>query len=295
MIRNMTSIFVIIFLLIFFSTIVLCSDKNSSKNSSSDELEDIDNDSQEFNNDPVNTELGKKINYPDLKEVINGLTPELKQYLSNKLYQYSVREPITIEGHEGSTFGNKNALYHIKEFSDFNCSHCKELAMILAYLGSVSENNFYIESFQFPLDTECNPIVQEDHINNGNGSCEMARAVICAGRQNAYYDFKFSLFSNNVIEDYEERIELAIEESEIDKKKFDECLLSTYPGEKLRQDVELGMKLGIEGTPYLIWNDKKLSSNRLVIVAMLLSYSNPNHSLFKELLPSPEINKIEKK
>jgi len=276
--RQYSGLIIILCLAISFFFILCNTNKKIDDNSSNQTISN--------NDDPINSELGEQITYPDLRKLIENLTPEQKQYLSNKLYDYSQAPTIEIEEGKGFVFGNKDALYHLIVFSDFNCPHCFDLAMTLAYLEKQIANEIYIESREFPLDNVCNRIVPDDHYNNGSGSCEMAKAAICAGKQGKYYKFKEAMFLMDA--EYKERIDYAIKEANLNVEDFNECIISDYADNKLNEDIETGIKLNITSTPYLIWNKKKVNTNKLTIVAMLLSFSNPNHSIFKSMLPKPE-------
>jgi protein-disulfide isomerase len=285
---------IIFFCVVIFALLVVlfnCGNNNDQDNDNTP----IDNKSEDTNNkkdippDAVNTELAKATGHPDFEQMITELPPTQKQYLSNKLYQYSQAPEIDIELGEGFNKGRKDGTYRVIEFYDYNCVHCRVLSSVLQFIMKKAPDDIYIESRLYPLDIECNRLVPEDFGGNGNGSCEMAKSAICAGFQDKYFEFK-SLMFNYLAYPFKERIERAIEESGIDREKYNECMVSQKVEEDLNKDVEAGINLNITSTPYLIWNGKKLDSNRLVILAMLLSYNNPDHPVFKELLPEPKIN-----
>ncbi len=245
--------------------------------------------------DAINTSVGKSINIPDFKDWLTKLTDKEKQDLSNKLHMYNTSEKIDIDLGVGFSRGNINSHYRIVEFFEFNCLHCRSLSRILDTLLKMGNNDFYVESRIFPLDIECNPKVPKEYPGNGNGSCELAQAAICAGEQDLFFEFKKSLFEGIALP-YKERIELAVEDMEkfskennksFDRNKYDKCVLNKSLYKDQHQDVKDGIELGINGTPFLVWNGKRLSIDEIVIIAMLLSYSNPNHPLFKEILPKP--------
>jgi protein-disulfide isomerase len=251
--------------------------------------DDENSDKNDIPSDAVNTELGEAIGRPSLREMIEGLPSGQKQYLSNKLHQYSEAPVLDIQPGGGFSKGNINSQYHIIEFSDFNCLHCMILNQILNYVLEKAPDSIYLESRVYPLDIACNRLVPEDFAGNGDGSCKMAKAAICAGEQGKHFEFKEYLYKY-ITQPVDNRINKAIDKTEIDKEKFDECMITEKVEEKLSIDVNKGISLDITSTPYLIWNGKRLDNNRMVILAMLLSYSNPNHPLFKELLPKPKID-----
>ncbi|MFW5890926.1 MAG: DsbA family protein [bacterium] len=238
----------------------------------------------EIKDNAVNTEVGKLIGYPDLNSFIKRMSFEVKQDLRNKLNDYLKKEKLDINEGKGYVTGDPEALYRIIEITDFNCSHCKELSEILYYLSKRLGNHIYIESRLFPLDKECNPKVSDASPFNDKGGCQLAKASICAGKQGKFFEFKHSLFSH-MYYDYRNRIKSAIDETNLNKKKFDECMLSDYPEKKLDESIKSAVSLNIRGTPMLIWNNKEIPVNRILIVAMLLSYNNPQHKTFKKLLP----------
>lgn len=146
----------------------------------------------------------------------------------------------------------------IVEFADFRCSHCRDAAPILkAFIQAHPDTR--LEFQVYPLDAQCNPQMQQ-----GDGAgCLLAASVFCAQKLAstgvAVQDYVFlnqrSLFTP-----------AAIKEKWADVAKVagvapDQLLACTETPEmkKLITDqAKLGNQVGIQGTPTIFVNGKKL-------------------------------------
>lgn len=156
----------------------------------------------------------------------------------------------------------------ITEFADFRCSHCKSAAPSLAAFKK-SHPDVRTEFYAFPLDGQCNKVM-----DNGDGvSCTLAKSVICAETQNhgwlvhdllfANFDEIVGLRSADAVTAFLER---KLQTTGIDWKILSACLTANETHERIVAIANKGVEVGVQGTPTLFVNDRKLSRGQLLPV-----------------------------
>lgn len=209
-------------------------------------------------------------NTNSLEDYLKSLPEDTKEYIKTELIKYKSSKPLNIEYNGDFHKGNiETADFKIIEYFDYNCNHCKDLYEFLNNVYNEIPNNIYIESRHFPIDANCNRIVPHNHINNDLGSCVLARASIGAGFLEKYFDFKEKLFEYLNLP-FNIRIQKSIQSLDIDKKVFIKKLNSESTKRILVKDINKGIELNITATPFIIWNEKKISSNIEVLKVMFL-------------------------
>jgi protein-disulfide isomerase len=169
----------------------------------------------------------------------------------------AVSAPIAVEGlddlqrlvelAQGNQKGDESATVTIIEFGDFQCPACQQWhsqvksQLELAYVESGKAKFVYYDW----------PIIQA-HPN----AFLAARASRCAADQNKYWEYHDNLFRNqtrwasltnavSTFVDYAETLGL-------DEGEFDSCLRSDAHAEVVTANMELGMQLGVGGTPTIL-------------------------------------------
>lgn len=152
--------------------------------------------------------------------------------------------------------GSESALVNIVEFGDFECPYCKHFADLLEkdYLPG-NKDSVRIVYKHFPL--------------RFHGWAHVAaEAAACAGfqRDNAFWqvhDFLFSnqgrLTSSNIKEKLTEFVK---SKTDIDAKQFVSCISLGDARAVVRRDLELGEKIGVEGTPTVFINGIRITGIR---------------------------------
>jgi protein-disulfide isomerase len=169
----------------------------------------------------------------------------------------AVSEPIAVEGLEdierlvelaqGVTKGDPNAPVTIIEFGDFQCPACQQFAtqvkpqMELAFVESGKAKFVYYDW----------PII-EAHPN----AFLAARASRCAAEQNMYWEYHDNLFRNQarwaVLSDAVGTFVDYAGSLSMDEDAFGSCLRSDRHADVVSANMELGMQLGVGGTPTII-------------------------------------------
>ncbi|MEQ1855614.1 MAG: thioredoxin domain-containing protein [Longimicrobiales bacterium] len=169
----------------------------------------------------------------------------------------AVSEPIIVEGlddinrlvelAQGMTKGDPNATVSIIEFGDFQCPACQQFAtqvkpqVELALIESGKAKFIY---YDWPI------IEAHQH------AFLAARAARCAGDQDQYWEYHDNLFRNQTRWATEVNAEGTFIEYAsslgLDEGEFASCLRSDRHAEVVTANMELGMQLGVRGTPTII-------------------------------------------
>ena len=145
------------------------------------------------------------------------------------------------------------------EFADFLCGHCaKAFPIIHKFAKSHPDVEF---SFQaFPLDGECNSAIQTAR----GTSCFLARASHCAGQQTDPWKVQEWMFKNQAkLLSTESAKQMFAENAEslgFDNEMLMACTDNEETREIIRQQAKLGVDVGVNGTPSLYINGKKVPS-----------------------------------
>jgi protein-disulfide isomerase len=140
------------------------------------------------------------------------------------------------------SLGPADAEIVIVEFSDFQCPYCQQFHeetfpdLLAAYPGKI---RFVYRNFPLP------PSMHPDAMS-------AAVAALCAGDQDAYWDYHGKLFGDNPLNEetyiqYATDLDLNIEE-------FTACLSSGKHDDFIAQDMEFSSNLGVQSTPTFFVN-----------------------------------------
>lgn len=143
--------------------------------------------------------------------------------------------------------GNAKALVTIVEFTDFECPSCARQHPVLERIVSEFGDRVRLVVRDFPLSQHAN-------------ARKAAEAAEAAREQNKYWEYVSVLFRNQSALGVEKLREYATEVG-LDRAKFDASLESGKFSDKVQRDVMDGRKLGINGTPTLYINGKRVADN----------------------------------
>jgi protein-disulfide isomerase len=143
----------------------------------------------------------------------------------------------------GHQLGPANAAMTIVEFVDFQCPFCAHLADSLhVILGRRSDVNVVFH--HFPLD--------------GHPFAELAaEASECANSQGAFAAYHDYLFANRDSIGHKSWAVIAAEVGIPDTTRFSACVRSGDMRKVIQQDIALGKKAGVVGTPTVIINGEE--------------------------------------
>jgi len=216
-----------------------------------------------------------------LVELVDSLELPLKQTLADALAIYRNAEPIS-----GPASARTNpAPVHITEWTDIRCDHCADLQQTLLTLREETPpGSFSVEARQFPLDAECNPMVEraEDPVR-----CLAARARICLAKHPKIDDFTRSLFARQKELTTSQLYQLAAPYME--KKALESCVGSPETRAQLEEDIAYAARFASDGTPIVAVNGRKGVSFPPFLYAMILTRGIADHPAFASL-PPPNLN-----
>jgi protein-disulfide isomerase len=140
--------------------------------------------------------------------------------------------------------GNREAGVTIVEFSDFQCPYCARLDPTLKKVLKAYPNDVKLVYKDFPLSF---------HQNARNA----AKAARAAGEQGKYWEMhdlifeNFSKLNDAIYKDFATRLNLDINKftADFNSNKYDALI---------QQDINLGRKAGVTGTPTLYMNGKRM-------------------------------------
>lgn len=161
----------------------------------------------------------------------------IKHFMTMKTNPYKAK---------GNLLGNKNGKIRLDVYTDFVCPHCFFYNIMMHKL--VKDNkNIYVVHHNFPLDTECNPYIDEQM---HKGACRMAKYGIAGENQGKYWEMASALFETQPKDD-NEAIKLA-KSLNLDINKFKTDIHSEMTAKRLRTEIDSAIANEIDGTPTFV-------------------------------------------
>ncbi|MFL6214747.1 MAG: thioredoxin domain-containing protein [Blastocatellia bacterium] len=217
---------------------------------------------------PTDEEAEKfyKENQKNLKGTYDELKVNIIQYLQSKAYEKaendfaaSLRKSVTMETYlrapeppvvkiaidDQPMKGNPNAPVTIVEFTDFQCPSCGRTQPIIEDVLKEYGDRVRLVVRDFPL------------IDMHQYAEKAAEAAEAAREQGKYWEYVATLFKNQTALEVPKLKEYATQLG-LDRAKFDQALDSGKFRDKVARDMREGEKLGINGTPTVFINGKRL-------------------------------------
>jgi protein-disulfide isomerase len=144
------------------------------------------------------------------------------------------------------TAGSKSAPITLIEFADFQCPYCGRVAPTIKKLQETYGDKVRLVWKDFPL-TQIHP-----------QAFKAGEAAHCAGDQGKYWEYHDRLFANQqslMPDDLKKHAEAI----GLDAGKFASCLDTSKYGERVRDGVAQGTRLGVNSTPMFYVNGRILS------------------------------------
>lgn len=169
-----------------------------------------------------------------------------------------VREvPFTLDGPEPDYYlGNVDAKVVIVEFSDFECPICKTYSRYLHRLfQSDLADKILLIAKSFPLDQSCNDQLKREMHKFACQASYYARCAGAGGVQRFWrmHDGLMELFDTNA-----ETMKDLVLKLRVGDDSFNACINDPRVKDRVKADIELARKLGIQGTPTFFINGKQL-------------------------------------
>jgi protein-disulfide isomerase len=155
------------------------------------------------------------------------------------------RREVEVDASDPS-LGRASAPVTLIEFSDFQCPFCQRVAPTLKKIRDTYGDKVRIVWKDFPL-TQIHP-----------QAFKAGEAAHCAGDQGKYWEYHDRLFANQQQLQPEDLKKHAAEIG-LDAPAFSTCLDSSKYGERVRNGVAEGTRLGVNSTPTIYVNGRVLS------------------------------------
>jgi len=144
---------------------------------------------------------------------------------------------IEITADPGRVRGSPKAPITIVEFSDFSCPFCRKAEANVAQVLAKYPGKVKLGYRDFPL-RQVHPQAQL-----------AAEASRCAGAQGKYWEYHDLLFANPPEKQDRDSLLDDARSLKLDDQKFDSCLNSGQFKPQIEQDIQLGTRSGVVGTP----------------------------------------------
>ena len=162
--------------------------------------------------------------------------------------------PSQLSQVQGISIGQPNAPVEIFEFADFQCPGCGDFARFVAPVIKdryVQGGQVRFVYYDFPL-TSIHP-----------NAFLAARAGRCANEQDKFWQYHDVLYGQQAgwsaeRDPSDDFVSYARQVPGLDQGKFRECLQSDRYAREISENIKLGESLGVNGTPTLFVNGKRL-------------------------------------
>jgi protein-disulfide isomerase len=144
------------------------------------------------------------------------------------------------------SLGNAAAPVTIVEFSDFQCPFCQRVAPTLKRVREVYGDRVRLVWKDYPL-TQIHP-----------QAFKAGEAAHCAGEQGKYWEYHDRLFANQQALQPDDLKKYGAEIG-LDAAQFNACVDSSKFGDRVREGVAQGSRLGVNSTPTLYINGRVLA------------------------------------
>jgi protein-disulfide isomerase len=159
---------------------------------------------------------------------------------------------------ESPVFGNtKNPKLTIVEFTEFQCPYCSNVASVIEGLMKKYPNDIKFVYKHFPLSFHAN-------------APAAAAASIAAQNQGKFWEFRYAL-APHFRDLTQETFEKVAKEVGLDMEKFKkDMVLDSAKQKRINEEFQLGVKVGVQGTPNFYINGKRQDRFSVELVEKML-------------------------
>ena len=183
------------------------------------------------------------------------------EYIAWRHSQSTVHE-IPIRS-DDPVIGKVDAPFTLVVFSDFECVKCAEFHHNIHSLVSQFSGTLRCVFRHYPMSTKCNSNVERDLHYFACAAAFAAEAARVSGTREQHQAYDRLLYKNRKRFD-EKPYPFLAAQTGIDPESFSAALSSDATRRRVLEDVALGGRLGVEGTPYLFLNGRRLADWRIL-------------------------------
>jgi protein-disulfide isomerase len=151
-------------------------------------------------------------------------------------------------------------------FSSFQCPWCQVFAPSVHYLNERFGDSLTVVFKNYPLGKACNPAMRVDMQPR---ACAAAWAAEAANLQKAFWRYHDGLFSES-LQDSEEMLKATARGAGLDLERWEQDRQSAAVQSKISRDAELGARLGVQGTPTVFLNGRRIKNPTLAVLEVLI-------------------------
>jgi protein-disulfide isomerase/uncharacterized membrane protein len=190
-----------------------------------------------------------------LQEILDD-PKKLDQYFAQKAareFDANPVFPIKLDGVPAKGAGS--GPIKVVAFSDFLCPFCRNIAHAFDSYLPQTGNRVTLYFKNYPLDSLCNPnLKQTVH----EGACWLAMGGLCAQEQGKFWPYHDKVFSIQLEKpEMKDVVQIATDVG-LDASAMQSCLASGRMKEKLAAQIEEAREGGVNATPTLFINGKRL-------------------------------------
>jgi protein-disulfide isomerase/uncharacterized membrane protein len=181
---------------------------------------------------------------------------KLEAYFSEKAQrEYDASTPVPIDLANVPVRGPANAPVKVVEYSDFMCPFCRSLAAALQGFVPQAGGRVAVYFKNFPLDNTCNTkLPRVVHA----GSCTLALGGVCANNQGKFEAYHDRVFATEMQNPQPADVVRLAGEAGLNAAAMQGCLEDPKTKEALATQIAEGTRLGVNSTPTVYINGKKL-------------------------------------
>ncbi|RLA64778.1 MAG: hypothetical protein DRQ88_06765 [Epsilonproteobacteria bacterium] len=195
--------------------------------------------------DDIKNRIEKFLEQEQKKKAIeNWIASNQKKHKLKIFFPRPTRPEFTVTTNDVPSFGNKDAIVTIVEYSDFQCPFSKQGAEIIGKIKSSFGKKVRVIHKNFPLPFH-------------KFAKNMAEASLCAWEQGnqQFWPYYKKLFKNQTMGDNDSLIKLA-GKSGLKRDQFSNCLKNRKYKQKIDDQIKEANDLGIKSTPTFYVNGK---------------------------------------
>jgi protein-disulfide isomerase/uncharacterized membrane protein len=181
---------------------------------------------------------------------------KLEAYFTEKAQrEYDAATPVAIELDGTPDKGPANAPVVVAEYSDFMCPYCRNLGLALSQFVPQSGGRVAVYFKNFPLDKACNERLPG---STHPGACNLALGAVCARYQGKFEAYHDHVFRTEVRNPQPADVARIAGEAGLNAAAVQGCLDDPKAKSDLAAEIAEGNRLGVNATPTLYVNGKKL-------------------------------------
>lgn len=176
-------------------------------------------------------------------------------------WEHAPTHEIPIDPSRDYILGPEDARVTLVEFSDFECPFCRNAANGVHDVMQTFDGDVRLVFKNFPLDITCNLQMRQPMHRL---ACKAATLAWCAGRQDEglFWATHDALFREPQLT--AATLNRIPDDIGVHREELDACMDSAASTAAVRQDITLGRRVGVTGTPVFFANGRKVSDYRRV-------------------------------